>query len=86
MCIRDSPYSDDITFWHLSPYLHIVIAPFHICPLHLVIPRDKALPFGFVQFIGCDMIAGNELGIYIEFGYIHVGDFKTQKWGIIMYK
>lgn len=35
---------------------------------------------------GCDMIAGNELGIYIEFGYIHVGDFKTQKWGIIMYK
>ena len=39
-----------------------------------------------IQFIGCDMIAGNELGIYIEFGYIHVGDFKTQKWGIIMYK
>ena len=45
------PYSDDITFWHLSPYLHIVIAPFHICPLHLVIPRDKALPFGFVDLL-----------------------------------
>ena len=37
--------------WHLSPYLHIVIAPFHLCPLHLVIPRDKTLPFGFVDLL-----------------------------------